>query len=470
MNMNKAESLPDVSGAHRPARVSLGAWASALCLSLGLLSDVMSRLVWRATHRLYRNLPGVAGGQAHMAGKDDGPPDLDELWREFNRKLSGLFSGRPGEGGGNNSGGGGGLTPDPMAAGMGAGLIAGLILLVWLGSGFFIVQEGQQAVVMSFGRYSHTADAGFQWRGPYPFQSHEIVNLTQLRSLDVGSSTVAAGNGLRDSSMLTRDENIIDIQFTVQYRLEDAKAYLFENRNSDEAVLQAAESAVREIVGNSSMDSVLYEQRDAIATELAKSVQTQLRKIKAGVVVVSVNVKSVQAPDQVQAAFDDAFKAGADRERLKNEGQAYANDVIPKAQGTAARLREEASGYASRVVAQAEGDAQRFRAVLAEYQKAPAVTRDRLYIDTMQQVYANVTKVMVDSRQGSNMLYLPIDKLMQMSAPGTPAAAPVAAPAVPAATTATEAGSSSGAATAGTTPSSDVRSRDGLRSRDRDVR
>jgi membrane protease subunit HflK len=468
MNMNKAESFPDESGARRPAKVGLGAWARALGLSLGLLSDVMSRLVWRATHRLYRALPGVAGGQAHMAGKDDGPPDLDELWREFNRKLTGLFSGRPGEGGSSN-GGGGGMTPDPVAAGMGVGLIAGLILLVWLGSGFFIVQEGQQAVVMSFGRYSHTADAGFQWRGPYPFQSHEIVNLTQLRSIDVGSSTVAAGNGLRDSSMLTRDENIIDIQFTVQYRLEDAKAYLFENRNSDEAVMQAAESAVREIVGNSSMDSVLYEQRDAIATELAKSVQTQLKKIKAGVVVVSVNVKSVQAPDQVQAAFDDAFKAGADRERLKNEGQAYANDVIPKAQGTAARLREEASGYASRVVAQAEGDAQRFRAVLAEYQKAPAVTRDRLYIDTMQQVYANVTKVMVDARQGSNMLYLPIDKLMQMSAPGAPAAAP-AAVAAPATTTAPEAGSSSGAATAGTTPSSDVRSRDGLRSRDRDVR
>ncbi|HET6789923.1 MAG TPA: FtsH protease activity modulator HflK, partial [Aquabacterium sp.] len=259
------------------------------------------------------------------------------------------------------------------------------------------------------------------------------------------------------------------IQFTVQYRLEDAKLYLFENRSSDEAVQQAAESAVREIVGNSTMDSVLYEQRDAIAVDLAKSIQAQLRKIKAGVTVVNVNVKSVQAPEPVQAAFDDAFKAGADRERLKNEGQAYANDVIPKAQGTAARLREEASGYASRVVAQAEGDAQRFRLVLAEYQKAPGVTRDRLYIDTMQQVYSNVTKVMVDSRQGSNLLYLPLDKLIAMSGPAgaagagngatdvsnttAPAAAPTASPAAPTAATVV-----------------DPRSRDGLRTRDRDIR
>jgi membrane protease subunit HflK len=317
---------------------------------------------------------------------------------------------------------------------------------------------------MQFGRFSHTAEAGFQWRAPYPFQSHEIVNLTQLRSVDVGSSSVTQGSGLRDSSMLTRDENIIDIQFTVQYRLEDARQYLFENKNSDEAVLQAAESAVREIVGASTMDSVLYEQRDAIAVDLTKSIQTQLRKIKAGVAVVNVNVKSVQAPEQVQAAFDDAFKAGADRERLKNEGQAYANDVIPKAQGTAARLREEAAGYSAKVVAQAEGDAQRFRMVLGEYQKAPAVTRDRLYIDTMQQVYSNVTKVMVDSRQGSNLLYLPLDKLMQQAGGN----APVAVPAAPAASAAAAADSTTSVSSGGAM--ADSRSRDGLRGRDRDAR
>ena len=199
---------------------------------------------------------------------------------------------------------------------------------------------------------------------PYPFQAHETVSVTQLRSIEVGRNAVSQATGLRDSSMLTQDENIVDIRFTVQYRLKDARAFLFENRDPEEAVTLAAESAVREIVGKSKIDSVLYEQRDAIATDLVKSVQAQLDRLKAGILIVNVNVQSVQAPEQVQAAFDDALKAGADRDRLKNEGQAYASDVIPKAQGTAARLREEAEGYKSRVIAQAEGDAQRFRRVL----------------------------------------------------------------------------------------------------------
>ncbi|HET8869856.1 MAG TPA: FtsH protease activity modulator HflK [Aquabacterium sp.] len=389
--------------------------------------------------------------------RPDGPPDLDELWRDINRKLSSVFAGKGGDQGPGGS--------DGRGTGVGVGLVAGVVALVWLGSGFFIVQEGQQAVVMSFGKFSHTVDAGFQWRAPYPFQSHEIVNLTQLRSIDVGSNTVMQATGLRDSSMLTRDENIVDIRFTVQYRLSDARQYLFENRSSDEAVLQAAESAVREIVGNSTMDSVLYEQRDAIASELVKSIQAQLDRLKAGVLIANVNVQSVQAPEQVQAAFDDAFKAGADRERLKNEGQAYANDVIPKAQGTAARLREEAAAYSARVVAQAEGDAQRFKSVLTEYQKAPGVTKDRLYIDTMQQVYSNVTKVMVDSKQGSNLLYLPLDKILQAAGANGAGASSQSA-----------AGSNSGDATPSSNPSttvnpaSEARSRDGARSRDRDVR
>ncbi len=418
------------------------------------------RLAWSTTQVLRAAMPGAAQGPM-LADRQDGPPDLDELWRDLNRKLSGLFAGRPGGDGGS----GGGIGPG--GTGIGIGLVLGLVALIWLGSGFFIVQEGQQAVVMSFGRFSHTVDAGFQWRMPYPFQSHEIVNLTQLRSIDVGSNSVMQATGLRDSSMLTRDENIVDIRFTVQYRLADARQYLYENRSSDEAVLQAAESAVREIVGNSTMDSVLYEQRDAIATELVKSIQGQVNKLKAGVTIANVNVQSVQAPEQVQAAFDDAFKAGADRERLKNEGQAYANDVIPKAQGTAARLREEAAGYAARVVAQAEGDAQRFKSVYAEYQKAPGVTRDRLYIDTMQQIYSNVTKVMVDARQGSNLLYLPLDKLIQNAGNG---GLPVAvAPTTPGAAPA------SGATDlpANTTPpvsAQDGRSRDNLRSRERETR
>jgi membrane protease subunit HflK len=238
--------------------------------------------------------------------------------------------------------------------------------------------------------------------------------------------------------------------------LKDARAYLFENRNPDDAVVQASESAVREIVGKSTMDSVLYEQRDAIANELVKSIQTQIDRLSTGILIVNVNVQNVQAPDQVQAAFDDAFKAGADRERLKNEGQAYANDVIPKAQGTAARLREEAEGYKSRVVAQAEGDSQRFASVLVEYQKAPAVTRDRLYIDTMQQVFSNTSKVLIDSRgNGNNLLYLPLDRLVQQAAAD---ARPAAAPAAP----------SADAPSAPTAPSS-AGTRDGLRARDRDA-
>ena len=402
----------------------------------------------------------ATGGRGILAtgGRGDGPPDLDELWRDFNRKLGGLFGGK-GDGNaprGNGSGDGGGpnFQPDMKSAGIGAGLIAGVVALVWLGSGFFIVQEGQQAVVTSFGKYSHTADAGFQWRMPYPFQAHETVNVTQLRSKEVGRNAVIAATGLRDSSMLTQDENIVDIRFTVQYRLKDARSFLFENRDAEEAVTLAAESSVREIVGKSKIDSVLYEQRDAIAADLAKSVQTQLDRLKAGIVVVNINVQSVQPPEQVQAAFEDTLKAGQDGDRLKKEGLAYASDVIPKAQGTAARLREESEGYKSRVVAQAEGDAQRFNSVLTEYQKAPTVTRDRMYIDTMQQVYSNVSKVMVDSRINSNLLYLPLDKLIQQSATGAPAAPPaVVAPETPPATA-----------------PADSRSRDGQRGRNRDSR
>lgn len=391
-------------------------------------------------------------------GRGDGPPDLDELWRDFNRKLSGLFGGKGGSGGrgdGPGDGGNNNFQPNMKSAGIGVGLIAAVVAVIWLFSGFFIVQEGHQSVVTTFGRYSHTVDAGFQWRMPYPFQAHETVSVTQLRTKEVGRNAVVPATGLRDSSMLTRDENIVDIRFTVQYRLRDAKQFLFENRDPEEAVVMAAESAVREIVGKSNMDSVLYEQRDAIATDLVKSIQAQLDRLKAGIVVSNVNVQNVQAPEQVQQAFDDAFRAGADRERAKNEGQAYANDVIPKAQGTAARLRQEAEGYRARVIAQAEGDAQRFTSVLDEYRKAPAVTRDRMYIDTMQQVYSNVTKVLVDSRNNSNLLYLPLDKLMQQAG-GTAVTTP-ATPAVP---------DTSGAPT-GTV---DVRSRDNQRGRDREGR
>jgi membrane protease subunit HflK len=423
----------------------------------------VGQAAWRLTATALRPVPRRRTAERGEDGltyskRNEGPPDLDELWRDFNRKLGGLF----GKGGGqpprrsNGSGDGGGFQPDMKSAGIGLSLIAAVAVLVWLGSGVFIVQEGWQAVVTSFGRYTQTRDAGIQFRWPYPFQAHETVAVTQLRSVEVGRNTVAQVTGLRDSSMLTQDENIVDIRFTVQYRLKDARAYLFENRNPDEAVVQAAESAVREIVGRSRVDQVLYEQRDAIAADLVKSIQVQLDRLHAGIIIANVNVQNVQVPEQVQAAFNDAVKASADRDRFKNEGQAYAADVIPKAQGAASRLKEEADGYRSRVIAQADGDAQRFRSVLAEYKKAPIVTRDRLYLETMQAIYSNVSKVMVDSRNGSNLLYLPLDKLMQQAGAALPAAtANVATPATP---------------DAGGNQSIDVRSRDGGRTRDRDGR
>ncbi|WP_298932229.1 FtsH protease activity modulator HflK, partial [uncultured Ramlibacter sp.] len=362
-------------------------------------------------------------------GPNQGPPDLDELWRDFNRKLGGLFGGGKGrrpEGSGNGGGGGngGGFQPDMKSAGIGAGLIAAVVVLIWLGTGFFIVQEGQQAVITQFGRYKSTAGAGFNWRLPYPVQRHELVFVTQTRSIDIGRDTIIKATGLRDSAMLTEDENVVEIKFAVQYRLSDARAWLFESKNPQDAITQAAETAVREVIGKMKMDNALGEGRDSIGPNVRKLMQTILDRYKVGVEIVGINLQQggVRPPEQVQAAFDDVLKAGQERERAKNEAQAYANDVIPRAVGSASRLKEEAEGYKSRIVAQAQGDAQRFRSVLTEYQKAPQVTRDRMYLDTMQQIYGNVTKVLVDSGKGS-MLYLPLDKIMQQVSQGGAAAA-----------------------------------------------
>lgn len=306
------------------------------------------------------------------------------------------------------------------AAGVGAGLIGAVALLIWLGTGFFIVQEGQQAVITQFGKYNSTVGAGFNWRLPYPVQRHEVVVVSQIRSVDVGRDNIIRATGLRESAMLTEDENIVEIKFAVQYRLSDARAFLFETRDPTATVVQAAETAVREVVGKMRMDSALSEERDQIGPRVRVLMQTILDRYKVGVEVVAINLQQsgVRPPEQVQAAFDDVLRAGQERERAKNEAQAYANDVVPRATGSASRLQEESEAYKARVVAQAQGDAQRFRAVLTEYQKAPQVTRDRMYTDAMQQVYTSVTKVLVDSKQGSNLLYLPLDKLMQASGQG----------------------------------------------------
>ncbi|HEY9094614.1 MAG TPA: FtsH protease activity modulator HflK [Hydrogenophaga sp.] len=371
------------------------------------------------------------------SGGNQGPPDLDELWRDFNRKLGGLLGGKGGNNGGRGSDNGGGFNPSPKSTGIGIGLILGVATLIWVGTGIFIVQEGEQAVITQFGKYDRTVGAGFNMRLPYPIQRHEIISVTRIRSVDVGRDNIVPATGLRESAMLTADENIVEIKFAVQYRLNDARAFLFESRDPDASVVKVAETALREVIGKMKMDAALAEERDQIAPRVRALMQSMLDRYKVGIEVVGINLQQdgVRPPEQVQAAFDDVLKAGQERERAKNEAQAYANDVVPRARGAASRLTEEAEGYRARIVAQAEGDANRFSSVLAEYQKAPQVTRDRMYVDSMQQIYGNVTKVMVDSKSGSNLLYLPLDKIMQMTGQSGNAsgAAPNSAPAAPAA-------------------------------------
>ena len=390
-----------------------------------------------------------------------GPPDLDELWRDFNRKLNGWMAGGK-RGGGGGRGAGGLLPPDFKNIQIGGGVIAAVLVLIWLATGFFIVQEGQQAVITQFGRYKSTVNAGFNWRLPYPFQRHELVFVTQIRSVDVGRDNVLKATGLRESAMLTQEENILDIKFAVQYRLSDARAFLFESKNPTDAVVQAAETSVREVLGKMKMDAALSEERDQIAPRVRALMQDILDRYKVGIEVVAINLQQggVRPPEQVQASFDDVLKAGQERERAKNEAQAYANDVIPRAVGSAARLKEEADAYKARVVAQAQGDAQRFRSVFNEYQKAPQVTRDRMYLDAMQQIYTNVTKVLVDTRQGATLLNLPLEKILQMNAGVDPLALPSAA-GNPAAVPPTPLPAANAV---------DPRSREAARTRERDVR
>lgn len=381
------------------------------------------------------------------SGGNQGPPDLDELWRNFNQRLAGIFGRRGG------SGGGGTEPPSLRQLGGGFGLLAGLVVVVWLASGFYIVDESQRGVVLTFGKYAETTRPGLRWRVPYPVQSAEVVNVSQVRTVELGYRNNVKSKVLREALMLTDDENIVDIQFAVQFTVMDPEDFLFNVRRPEQAVLQVAESAMREIVGKSSMDFVLYEGREQIAAAAQKLMQDILDRYKTGVSISRVTMQNAQPPEQVQEAFNDAVKAKQDLERQKNEGQAYYNDVVPKARGTASRLTEEANGYRQRVVANAEGEAARFRLVLSEYAKAPAVTRERLYLETMQQIMSSTSKVMVDARAGSNLLMLPLDKILQMPATG---AADGLAGARPAETP--------------SAPEQPARARDSLRSRDREGR
>jgi membrane protease subunit HflK len=449
------------------------------------------------------NNPPVTPPVTPPAAKPDGPPDLDELWRDFNDRIAGIFGGKkrpsankpasqarsgdippPSQRGGGSGGGGG--TPsfeftNPFGSKASILLAAGGIFFVWVCSGFFIIQEGQAGVVMTFGKYDYTAKPGINWRMPWPIQADETVNLSGVRSVEVGRPVLIKATNQKDSSMLTEDENIIDVRFAVQYRLKDPTDYLFNNRDSDGAVIQAAETAVREIVARSKMDTVLYEGREKIGVDLANSIQKILDSYKTGIYVTSVTVQNVQPPEQVQAAFDDAVKAGQDQERLKSEGQAYANDIIPRAKGTGARLIQEAEGYKARVVATAEGDATRFKQILVEYAKAPQVTRDRMYIDSMREMYSNVTKVLVDTSKGNSLLYLPLDKIVaQVSAESAQAAGtqtnssgtstPTGSVTVGGATGVNNPAPASSSAAPNFPAVNNADKRDGLRSRDREAR
>jgi len=384
---------------------------------------------------------------------NEGPPDLDEVLRQLKRKISALF-------GKKDSG-----DKPPRFDGKSLPIlpIIALVAIVWFATGFYIVDQGSRGVVLRFGKHVETTAEGPHWHMPYPIETVTIVNMEQVRTVEVGYRTAdgrsSRSKELRESLMLTDDENIIDIQFAVQYNLKSVEDYVFNNRSAEDSVRGVAETAIREVVGKSKMDFALYEGREEVAARAKVIMQEILDRYKTGINIVNVTMQNAQPPEQVQAAFDDAVKAGQDLERQKNEGQAYANDVIPKARGTAARLLEESEGYKLRVENEAKGNASRFEQVLTQYQRAPEVTRQRLYIDAQEQILSSVSKVIVDQKGGNSLLYLPLDKLMSITNSANSATdAATIAPSVPPNTVMPEIDSNS------------LRSRDAFRSRDRETR
>ena len=302
---------------------------------------------------------------------NDGPPDLDELWRRLNQRLHSLLGGKGG-------GGAPPLGPSKRQFGGGFGLLVILVVVVWLASGFYIVDASQRGVVLRFGKFVKTTEAGPQWHLPWPIESAEVVNVTGVRTVEIGYRNNVKSKVQNESLMITDDENIIDIQFAVQYILKDPQDYLFNNRDADKSVMQAAESAIREVVGKNKMDFLLSGGKEKIVETVQILLQKILDRYKTGITVSRVTMQDAQAPEEVQAAFADAVKAGQDRERQINEGQSYFNDVVPKAKGTSARLLQEGEGYRQSVIANAEGEASRFSQIVTEYSKAPVVTRQRL--------------------------------------------------------------------------------------------
>lgn len=399
--------------------------------------------------------------------------ELDRLRNQFEeddqrqqqRRESGARNGGNGRGG--NGGGLFGGGRGARAGGFSVSVLAVCAVIGWSVSGFYIVPEGQTGVVTTFGAYSKSTMPGINWHLPAPIQDVELVDVSSVRTAEIGMRGTT--DRLREALMLTDDENIVDVQFNVQYRIKPetgAKDYLFNTRAPDASVTQAAESAMREVVGRKAMDSVLFESKAEIAEAVRNSMQAMLDRYSTGIEVMSVAIQNAQPPQQVQAAFNDAVKAGQDRERQINLGEAYMNAVIPKAQGTASRLKEEAEGYKARVVETARGDADRFTSVYTEYAKAPQVTRDRIYVDAMRDIYQNVTKVYVDQKSGSNLLYLPLDKIVASTQAAAKSEADSAVPASSAAAASTSVPNTAGTNSAGSaTYSTDIDPREMIRSR-----
>jgi membrane protease subunit HflK len=352
--------------------------------------------------------------------KQDGPPDLDEVLRDLGKKIDNIFKRKPrivvdNNGGGSNNGGnkqnlnGGDIPLLPILL---------IVFLIWLLTGFYIVDQGSRGVVLRFGEHIDVTQPGPRWHFPYPIETVEIVNQEQVRTIEVGyrSSNDLAANSqeLRESLMLTGDENIVDLQFAVQYNLKSVEDFIFNNRAAETSVRAASETAIREVVGKSEMDFVLYEGREEVAIRTKELMQQILDRYSTGINITSVTMQNAQPPEQVQAAFDDAVKAKQDLERQKNEGQAYANDVVPKAKGTAARLLAEANAYKVSIENEALGNSSRFEQIMKEYERAPEVTKNRLFLEAQEEILSNVTKVIIDQKSGSNsLIYLPLDQIMK---------------------------------------------------------
>ena len=347
---------------------------------------------------------------------NDGPPDLDELVKDLKSKVNNVFKLKPkntNNGNGsqppsNNSGDSGIIKPLPIII---------VIFLVWLATGFYIVDQGSRGIVLTFGKNTGITQPGPRWHIPYPIETVEIVNQEQVRTIEVGYRSLGEGatQQLKESLMLTGDENIIDLQFAVQYNLKSVEDFLFNNRSVESSVRGAAETAIREVVGKSDMDFVLYEGREEIAIKTKSLMQSILDLYQTGINITSVTMQNAQPPQQVQAAFDDAVKAKQDLERQKNEGQAYANDIVPKARGTASRLTAEANGYKISIENEALGNASRFDQILAEYIRAPEVTKKRLFLETQEQIMSTVSKIVIDQNGSNSLLYLPLDKIIKNS-------------------------------------------------------